>query len=334
MQKFLIFSLTSVCFGAPQEGFGDATQEEIAQIRAGTFGEMFDDNPQYNFNFKVADDDKQTYIAQEESRDGESVTGSYSYVDPLGSLITVNYIAGPMGYQETRDVQEGFVTIRQTSQSTGASSGFSSGGSIGTSSQSTFGTSSGSSTGSSFGSSLTGFSTGSSFTSRPQSSGFTVVRPGSGSSSSSSQQSSSSQSNLQSDIVSQVVSQVQPLVSQTVSSAVSGAARPTATLAPRPSTSSSSSSTSSQSDIVAQIVSQISPLVSQTVNSAVSGASDTRFASQPAPTRRVSNLQPVEVAAPGSPSQPDLASGGTVTNLFGDGNFNVRFNTPDFNIEY
>jgi len=331
MQKFLILCLTSVCFGAPQEGFGDATQEEIAQIRAGTFGEMFDDNPQYNFNFKVADDDKQTYIAQEESRDGESVTGSYSYVDPLGSLITVNYIAGPMGYQETRDVQEGFVTIRQTSQSTGASSGFSSGSSIGTSSQSTFVTSSGSSTGSSFGSS----SSGSSFASRPQSSGFTVVvRPGSGSSSSSSQQSSSSQSNLQSDIVSQVVSQVQPLISQTVSSAVTGAARPTATLASRPSTSSSSSSTSSQSDIVAQVVSQISPLVSQTVNSAVSGTSNTQFASRPAPTRRVSAPQPVQVAAPVSAPQLDSTSGGTVTNLFGDGNFNVRFNTPDFNIEY
>jgi len=320
MQKFLILCLTSVCFGAPQEGFGDATQEEIAQIRAGTFGEMFDDNPQYNFNFKVADDDKQTYIAQEESRDGESVTGSYSYVDPLGSLITVNYIAGPMGYQETRDVQEGFVTIRQTSQSTGFSS----------SSQSSFGSSSGSITGSSFGSS----SSGSSFASRPQSSGFTVVRPGSGSSSSSSQQSSSSQSNLQSDIVSQVVSQVQPLISQTVSSAVTGAARPTATLGSSPSISSSSSSSSSESDIVAQIVSQISPLVSQTVNSAVSGASNTRFASRPAPTRRVSAPQPVQDAAQVSAPQPDPTSGGTVTNLFGDGNFNVRFNTPDFNIEY
>jgi len=326
MQKFLILCLSSVSFGAPQEGFGDATEEEIAQIRAGTFGEMFDDNPQYKFNFKVADDDKQTYISQEESRDGESVTGSYSYVDPLGSLITVNYIAGPMGYQETRDVQEGFVTIRQTSQSTG----FSSGGSIGTSSQSSFGSSSGSITGSSFGSS----SSGSSFASRPQSSGFTVVRPGSGSSSSSSQQSSSSQSNLQSDIVSQVVSQVQPLISQTVSSAVTGAARPTATLGSSPSISSSSSSSSSESDIVAQIVSQISPLVSQTVNSAVSGASNTRFASRPAPTRRVSAPQPVQDAAQVSAPQPDPTSGGTVTNLFGDGNFNVRFNTPDFNIEY
>jgi hypothetical protein len=38
----------------------------------------------------------------------------YSYVDPLGSLITVRYTAGPDGYLETRNTQEGFVTIRQS----------------------------------------------------------------------------------------------------------------------------------------------------------------------------------------------------------------------------
>jgi Insect cuticle protein len=37
----------------------------------------------------------------------------YSYVDPLGSLITVRYTAGPDGYVETRNVQEDFVSIRQ-----------------------------------------------------------------------------------------------------------------------------------------------------------------------------------------------------------------------------
>merc|ERR1712106_166610 len=139
----------SLCFGAPQEGFGDASEEEIAQIRAGTYGEMFDENPEYSFNFKVADEDKQTYMAQEESRAGESVTGSYSYVDPYGSLITVTYTAGPMGYQETRNVQENFVAIRQQSASSAGSS-----------------------------------------SSRPQSTGFTVILPGSGSSSSTAQQSS------------------------------------------------------------------------------------------------------------------------------------------------
>merc|ERR1712107_732584 len=40
------------------------------------------------------------------------VTGSYQYVDPLGSLIVVTYTAGPQGYSETREIQEGFVQIR------------------------------------------------------------------------------------------------------------------------------------------------------------------------------------------------------------------------------
>ena len=73
---------------------------------------MFDENPKYTFDFKVADDVEQTYIAQQETRDSDIVTGSYSYVDPYGSLITVNYEAGPMGYTETREVQENFVQIR------------------------------------------------------------------------------------------------------------------------------------------------------------------------------------------------------------------------------
>merc|ERR1711915_586946 len=68
-------------------------------------------NAQYNFEYKVGDNDKQTYISQTESRNGEAVQGAYSYVDPTGALITVNYEAGPMGYTESRDVQEGYVQI-------------------------------------------------------------------------------------------------------------------------------------------------------------------------------------------------------------------------------
>ena len=41
----------------------------------------------------------------------------FSYVDPIGDLITVSYTAGPDGYVETRNVQPGFVTIRQQSKS-------------------------------------------------------------------------------------------------------------------------------------------------------------------------------------------------------------------------
>ena len=50
-------------------------------------------------------------MTHEENRDGNAVTGSYSYVDPNGSLITVKYIADENGYNETREIQENFVTI-------------------------------------------------------------------------------------------------------------------------------------------------------------------------------------------------------------------------------
>merc|ERR1711934_63111 len=68
---------------------------------------------QYNYEYKVAAKEDQTYISQNEQRDGDSVTGSYSYVDPNGDLITVNYEAGPMGYTATTDKREGFVAIKE-----------------------------------------------------------------------------------------------------------------------------------------------------------------------------------------------------------------------------
>merc|ERR1711892_273983 len=52
-------------------------------------------------------------ISHKEARDGENVEGTYNYVDPTGSLVTVNYQAGPMGYTETREVQDGAVQIEQ-----------------------------------------------------------------------------------------------------------------------------------------------------------------------------------------------------------------------------
>jgi len=68
-------------------------------------------NAQYNYEYKVGDDDKQNYISHKEARNGENVEGMYNYVDPTGSLVTVNYQAGPEGYTETREVQEGAVQI-------------------------------------------------------------------------------------------------------------------------------------------------------------------------------------------------------------------------------
>merc|ERR1711892_894985 len=46
--------------------------------------------PVYNFQYKVADDGEQSYISQEEARDGDDLSGTYSYVDANGALVTVN----------------------------------------------------------------------------------------------------------------------------------------------------------------------------------------------------------------------------------------------------
>ena len=78
--------------------------------------------PVYNFEYKVADNDAQTYISQSEERDGESLSGTYSFVNPLGSLITVNYRAGPQGYTQTTSEQAGFLTIRAQPERSNAAS--------------------------------------------------------------------------------------------------------------------------------------------------------------------------------------------------------------------
>jgi len=84
-----------------------------AQRRALDGQDMFDPNPQYTYQYQVANEKFQTYIAQKESRDGDAVTGTYSYVDPLGQLITVTYTANAAdGYSETREVQANFLQIR------------------------------------------------------------------------------------------------------------------------------------------------------------------------------------------------------------------------------
>merc|ERR1711936_1247215 len=66
----------------------------------------------YNFEYKVAEDEDQVYITQNEARDGDELQGTYSFVDPRGALVTVNYEAGPQGYEETREEKLGFVEIR------------------------------------------------------------------------------------------------------------------------------------------------------------------------------------------------------------------------------
>merc|ERR1712223_1160298 len=221
MKKFIVLFCAHLCLASPLPqtlGFGDATPEEIAEIRAGTFGEMFDENPQYTFDFKVSDDVEQTYIAQQETRDSDIVRGSYSYVDPLGSLITVNYEAGPMGYTETRNVQENFVQIKERPASSFSSSNS---GSSSVSSSAGISSNSGSfSSGSSSNFGSSSFSDSSNFgaNSVSDSSSSFGSNSFSGSSSLSAGQQSSSFS--QDDLISTVVEQIQPLVSGAVSSAI------------------------------------------------------------------------------------------------------------------
>lgn len=106
ISKIALVCLVAVVSARPQvTDYSDITDESDPRF-------MFDDNPQYSFKYQVSDENEQTYIAHDEKRDGAAVTGQYSYVDPLGSLIIVKYTADDNGYQETREVQQNFVSIR------------------------------------------------------------------------------------------------------------------------------------------------------------------------------------------------------------------------------
>merc|ERR1711971_189873 len=47
-------------------------------------------DPVYNFEYKVADDEEKTYISRNEERDGNELSGSYSFIDATGALVTVD----------------------------------------------------------------------------------------------------------------------------------------------------------------------------------------------------------------------------------------------------
>jgi len=216
MQKFLVVLLASpLCLAAPQIGFGDASDEEIAQIRSGTYLEAYEEIPQYNFNYKVADDLEQTYLSANENRDGDLTTGSYQYVDPLGSLIIVTYSAGPMGYTETREVKDGFVKIAERKVKTSsATSGASASRFSGASNSASF--AGGASNSASFNG---GASNTASFNGGASNSGSRT------SSINSATQTSSASAFSTEDLIAAVLAQIQPLISSSVSSAVSNSAR-------------------------------------------------------------------------------------------------------------
>merc|ERR1712080_201297 len=80
-----------------------------SQVSAG-LGPMV--NPVYNFEYKVADDEEKTYISRNEEGDGDELSGSYSFIDATGALVTVDYTAGVNGYAETRSKEAGKVTMK------------------------------------------------------------------------------------------------------------------------------------------------------------------------------------------------------------------------------
>merc|ERR1712038_62345 len=69
-------------------------------------------DPVYNFEYKVADDEEKTYISRNENRDGNELSGSYSFIDATGALVTVDYTAGVNGYAGTRSKEAGKVTMK------------------------------------------------------------------------------------------------------------------------------------------------------------------------------------------------------------------------------
>ena len=75
--------------------------------------EPYDANPVYTYSYQVADPESQTFINKEENRADNVVTGTYSYVDPNGSLVTVTYTADENGYSEERTVEANFLRINE-----------------------------------------------------------------------------------------------------------------------------------------------------------------------------------------------------------------------------
>jgi len=102
----------SIAAAVAQALAGSRRSSSISQGGANREPEYADGPAEYNFEYKVADDESQNYIARQESRDGDMVTGSYNYVNPAGTLVTVNYEAGPEGFKQTTSEQKGAVEMR------------------------------------------------------------------------------------------------------------------------------------------------------------------------------------------------------------------------------
>jgi hypothetical protein len=102
----------SIAAAVAQALAGSRRSSSVSVGSANREPEYADGPAEYNFEYKVADDEQQNYIARQESRDGDTVTGSYNYVNPAGTLVTVNYEAGPDGFKQETSEQKGAVEMR------------------------------------------------------------------------------------------------------------------------------------------------------------------------------------------------------------------------------
>merc|ERR1712223_2172419 len=102
----------SIAAAVAQALAGSRRSSSVSLGSANKEQEYADGPAEYNFEYKVADDEQQNYIARQESRDGDTVTGSYNYVNPAGTLVTVNYEAGPDGFKQETSEQKGAVEMR------------------------------------------------------------------------------------------------------------------------------------------------------------------------------------------------------------------------------
>jgi len=288
--------------------------------------EYADGPAEYNFEYKVADDEQQNYIARQESRDGDTVTGSYNYVNPAGTLVTVTYEAGPDGFKQETSEQKGAVQMRNVPVGwDGPLAGVDDAGSV--------------------------------------SSGVSTARQSSSSSLSQSDLIAKILATLQPRITSAVQSavgqtstvRVAPRPVTSYRPAVAAPARPVAVaprpairVAPRPVTSyrpavavaparygpsvssfgqnsftRSSSGSADQSSIVKSVISSLSPRISSAVSSALAGSN-----------RRVSSSRRAQSGASRG-FQASGASKGNLGGLFGvSGQSSVSVQTPEFTIEY
>merc|ERR1712233_28608 len=108
----VIWAQPSIAAAVAQALAGSRRSSSVSLGSANREPEYADGPAEYNFEYKVADDEQQNYIARQESRNGDTVTGSYNYVNPAGTLVTVNYEAGPEGFKQETSEQKGAVEMR------------------------------------------------------------------------------------------------------------------------------------------------------------------------------------------------------------------------------